>query len=185
MTTWIGADWDSEKCVVAFEKDGKQKKARVMRHPKSVAEFMGNLKSADVVVGIEGGDPLWARLWELAGARVFVFDPKKAKNFSSSLRSSGASDDRRSAQDLQHMVQSTAHRAESTQETPQETRGLERLLRTQETTRHELLRSINRVRSLLKQVHPCFALHKLSLKTRWVLSVLMAAPTPRAWPPGV
>jgi len=32
----IGADWDSEECVLAFVSEGRLRQARVRRHPEAV-----------------------------------------------------------------------------------------------------------------------------------------------------
>jgi hypothetical protein len=108
---WTHADWDSAKCAVAYEDpEGRVRKANVKRHPDSVAEFLVPFESQRVTIGIEDGDSLWQRLWKNAGAKVFVFDGKKARRFSESLRSSGARDDKRAAKDLLEMVKSKRHR---------------------------------------------------------------------------
>lgn len=178
---WIGADWDSEKCVVAFVVDGKRKQARVRRHPAAVRQFMADLGCREVSVGIESGDRVWPKLWRSAGAQVFVFDGKKARNFSASLRSSKAKDDRHSADDLMAMVQSEAHRKDCNIELPHELLGLERLLKVQELTRKQTQCTANRLSALVNQVHPAFAQHVRSFETQWVLRILALAPVSRLW----
>lgn len=182
MVMWIGADWDAEKCVVAFEDAGRVVSVAVKRHPDAVRDFLSGLGEQRVVVGIEAGDRLWAELWRGAGAEVHVFDGKKARRFAESLCSSGARDDRRSAEDLRSMVQSEAHRRDANVELPPSARGLDRLLRLSEDAGKELVRCENRLSSLLCQVHPALiAASKRSLRTGWGLRALELAPTPADW----
>lgn len=38
---WTHADWDAEKCVVAYQdSEGRLRRGTVKRHPDAVAEFM-------------------------------------------------------------------------------------------------------------------------------------------------
>ena len=123
---WIGADWDSVKCVVAYEDSkGGTGKAQVKRHPDAVAEFLKKFGDKKVMVGIEDGDRLWQRLWKNAGAKVFVFDGKKARRFSESLHASGAQDDRRVAKNVLEMDKSKPHRARANALVAQEWRSSE------------------------------------------------------------
>lgn len=179
MVTWIGADWDSDKCVVLYSDGHVCKRGKVKRHPRDVGRFVRQFD--ECVVGIESGDPLWAKLWRQTGAVVHVFDGKKARRFSESLCSSGARDDRRSAEDILHMVQSNAHRRSSNEEPGGVLAALHRLLRMQEDARKDVARYKNRLTSLLRQVHPEFACSLPDLDKKWVLRVLKAAPTPAAW----
>ena len=110
MSVCVGADWDWKKCVVTSSSEDASRYDRVLRDPSSVRTFVEQFGEREVMVGIEVGDSMWARLWEDAGARVFVFDAKQAKHYQKTLCSSGASDDKRSAQALCSMVQSQRHR---------------------------------------------------------------------------
>jgi len=161
MVTWIGADWDSEKCVVAYSDGQAVKRAKVKRHPRDVELFVQQFDGC--VVGIESGDNLWPKLWRHAGAVVHVFDGKKARNYSESLCSSGARDDRRSAEDILEMVQSKPHRHNSNVEPGGVLAAFERLLRIQEDARKDVTRHKNRLTSLLRQVHPALAYDPPSL----------------------
>ena len=181
MTVWIGADWDSEKCVVFVQDGDEQSSFKVIRHPEAVEGFMARWSQHDVFVGIEIGDAIWPRLWEQAGAHVFVFDAKQAKRFQETLGSSGASDDLRAAEALCAMVQSHPHR-HNAQHRPSETqRTLDNLVR-----RHEMLSRDNQargtqLRSLLKQFHPALADKVGSVRTKAILKLLEVAATPLEW----
>ncbi len=175
MVTWIGADWDSEKCVVAYGGGQVFKRTKVKRHPRDVGRFVGRL--GECVVGVESGD----KLWRQAGATVHVFDGKKARRFSESLCSSGARDDRRSAEDIYQMVQSHAHRRDSIDECEGILAAFQRLLGMQEDARKDVARHMNQLTSLLRQVHPALACDLPDLDKKWVIRVLRAAPTPAAW----
>lgn len=181
MTTWIGADWDSEKCVVGWMVDGTLRSAAVARHPSAVAEFLQGV--ADPVVGIESGDRLWAALWRLAGAQVYVFDACKAKRYAESFTSSGARDDGRSARALLSMVQSKTHRdAAATAECSTAVRIIRRLLRRAVQTGEDVVTAENRLRDHLHQVHPAFEVAAgRSLRQAWCLRALHAGPTPADW----
>lgn len=182
MVTWFGADWDKNKCVVAFEQGGRMVRKHVMRHPKAVGSFLAAHCDGDGVVGIESGDALWAELWRQGGAEVHVFDGKKARRFAESLCSSGASDDKRAADNLLAMVQSPRHRRDANAESPRSVRGMERLMRMSEDASKDAVRHENQLRDTLRQVHPAFAdAVGRSLKSKWVLELLEIAPTPMHW----
>lgn len=179
---WFGADWDSKKCVVAFKKNGRLHRRNVKRHPEAVAAFLKKFGSVQTRVGIECGDPLWPRLWRNAGAEVFVFDGKKTKRFGQSLHASGASDDKRSAETLLAMVQSEPHRAQANTESSGSAAALQRLLTMADDASVEVSRYENRLRALVRQLHPALALVLgRSLQSQWLLRALAVAPTPRAW----
>lgn len=180
MVIWIGADWDSQKCVVVYESAGKLRNGKVARNPAAVRKFVLG-QAGQVVVGIESGDRLWQVLWRRAGAEVHVFDGKKARHFSQSLCSSGARDDKRSATDLLSMVQSQAHRAVANDELPVALRGAKRILQTCDEASQEVVRCESRLASHLRQVHPAFHALVSSLQSKWVLRSLQAGPTPQAW----
>lgn len=182
MDMWFGADWDSEKCVVAFEKGGRLHRRHVKRNPDAVARFLAEFEGTRARVGIESGDRLWPRLWRGAGAEVLVFDGKKTRRFGESLCASGARDDKRAAEDLLAMVRSPSHQAQSNNEASGEVLALQRLLTLADLAAKEVVRCENRLRSHLSQVHPALALAmKDSLKTAWFLRALELAPTPSAW----
>lgn len=179
---WVGADWDKEKCAVEAACEGEVIRSWVTRTPMGVRRWVSRFDSGTrLVVGIEAGDPLWVRLWERAGAEVYVFDPQKAKRYAQSLSSSGASDDKRSAATLLAQVQSAAHRAKANRSLPPELRGLDRALDTQETIRGEVNRQTNRLNSVLRQVHPALRDVLGSLDRLSVVRLLLAAPTAKAW----
>ena len=181
MTVWVGADWDIEKCVVEVEREGETWRSKVARTPEAVGRWVAGLGQGQIVVGIEAGDPLWVGLWERAGAEVFVFDAKKAKNFARSLSSSNASDDKRSAETLRLQVQSPAHRRKANRSTPTELRGSQRLLSVHDVVSDEITRHTNRLNSLLRQVHPALRNALGKLDRVGVVRLLGMAPTPRAW----
>jgi len=174
---WIGADWDSVKCVVAYEDSkGGTRKAQVKRHPDAVAEFLGKLEDKKVTVGIEDGDRLWQRLWKNAGAKVFVFDGKKARRFSESLHASGARDDRRAAKDLLEMVKSKPHRARAN--TPRKVHQMTMLQMDVEIATKKVVEHAGRLVSLLKQYHPALgiALQK-RMRNEYALRIIELCPT--------
>ena len=181
MTTWIGADWDSVKCVVAVEAGSGTRIKHVKRTPESVRRFVTGCGDGGVEVGIEDGDPLWVGLWRVAGATVHVFDPQKAHSYAKSLRSSGASDDRSSARALLAMVQSPVHRAEAREDLPETLKGLEWLLSAQAGASDEVTRHANKLRQHLRRFHP--ALEDIIGKTnsQWLARLVEAVPTPACW----
>lgn len=182
MVSWFGADWDSKKCVVAFEVDGKLHRKEVVRRPDAVRAFVNAFGKEGAVVGIESGDQLWVGLWRAAGVTVHIFDGKKSRRFSESLCSSGARDDRRAAEDLLAMVRSDAHRRDANQETPKAVRSQLRLYRLTDETARDVVRHENRLYALVNQVHPALLLVAArSLKTAWMQRLLDAAPTPARW----
>jgi len=181
MQVWIGADWDKDKCVVAYTHDDKIRRGSVQRDLASVKRFVGGFDGADLEVGIESGDALWAGLWRVAGAKVIVFDGKKAKRFGESLNSSRASDDKRSAHALLAMVQSPQHRAAANAELSDALKALDTLLECNDTASVEHTRHSNRLTSLIRQYHPAFASMLNSVDTNWVVRLLELAPTPNAW----
>lgn len=181
MKVWIGADWDEAKCVVCVGGDKKSRKRHVSRTPTAVRDFVEQFGQVEVVVGIEDGDPVWSRLWQRAGAHVWVFDPKKAKRHQESRSSSGASDDRRSAEALCEMVQDPFHRGRASAVPSAEQQTLQHLVRGHETLSGEVIRLANRLRSLVRSIHPALAPHLGNLKRKFILDLLEAAPTPQAW----
>ncbi len=181
MVVWVGADWDSAKCVVSYEVAGARRGGHVKRNPKDVARFVKRLSADEVVVGIESGDRLWQVLWRRAGAVVHVFDGKKARRFSESLCSSGARDDKRSAEDICLMVQSPGHQADANEDLPAELRSMTRLVQAQDEASQDVQRCEARLGSHLHQIHPALMEVVGSLQAQWLLKVLEAAPTPAAW----
>ena len=173
---WIGADWDSAKCVVAFEDGDRVRQTKVARDPKSVAEFLANFEGESVTVGIEDGDGLWQRLWKNAGARVFVFDGKKARRFSESLHSSGARDDRRAARDLLEMVKSKRHREHGN--VPRQRHSLSFLQMNVEVATKKVVEHEARLTALLRQYHPALANALVSrLRSEYALRIVELCPT--------
>jgi len=182
MTLWIGADWDKEKCVLSYRELGdKRLSGKVLRNPSSVQDFMSRLGGGEVVVGIEAGDPFWAKLWRQAGVTVHVFDGNKARRYSESLIVTGARDDRRSADHLLEMVQSKPHRAADNDELPEDLQSLSYRVETHDDASNDAVRFGNRLRSHLRQLHPAFAEAITAVDARWVRRALALAPTPRAW----
>ena len=181
MTVWVGADWDRDKCVVVAECGDKVVRAKVKRDPLAVRQWVAKFDGCRVVVGIEAGDPLWVRLWEGAGAEVFVFDPQKAKRYAQSLSSSKANDDKRSADTLQAQVKSEAHRAAANRAMPAELRGLDRMLTARNSASREVNRYTNRLDAVLRQVHPALRNALGRLDTVAAVRLLRTAPTPKAW----
>lgn len=180
-TIWVGADWDSEKCVVEAELGQKLWKQTVSRHPSAVAELVDKLGPGRLVLGIEAGDPLWERLWEEAGAEVFIFNPMKAKQYAKSLNSSGAGDDKRSASTLRKQLKSEEHRKASNCPLPQELRGLNQVVSARETLGGEVSRWSNRLNDLLRQVHPALRPKLGGLDSNWALNLVRSIPTPTTW----
>lgn len=182
VTVRIGADWDSEKCVVVILEEGKRpRRATVKRDPTSVASLMAKFAGQEVLVGIEAGDDFWRQLWESGGAKVFVFDGKKSHRFSESLRSSGACDDKHSASDLLAMLQSTAHRAACNVVQSPRARAFRRLLECHERASIEVTRCSNQLRAELRQFRPEIIAFLGKLSSAWLLRLIMTAPTARAW----
>lgn len=182
MIIEIGADWDTEKCVVAFERDGRVHRAEVKQHPDALARFVSEMGEGQLVVGIESGDGLWVRLWENAGAQVRVFDAKMVRRFSESLSSSGARDDKRSAEALLGMLKSTAHQDHASGELRGRDRAIHQLLRLFDVSSNDVVQQTNRLRSQLSQVHPALARAvNRSWHAAWFLTALQQAPTPSAW----
>ena len=174
---WIGADWDSAKCVVAYEdSEGRVRRAKVKRHPAAVAEFLEPFGKQQVTVGIEDGDRLWQRLWKNAGAKVFVFDGKKARRFSESLRSSGARDDKRAAKDLLEMVKSKRHREHAN--APRRAHSASLLQMDVEIATKKVVEHEGRLVALLKQYHPALviALQK-RMRNEYALRIIELCPT--------
>jgi hypothetical protein len=179
---YVGADWDSEKCVVAYEQDGKKHGGSVMRRPKEVRAFMEQLGDEGVLVAIESGDRLWARLWANAGAKVAVFDAKKVNRFGASLCSSGASDDKRSAEALRLMAMSQPHQAHTNAEVVAPIASLSRLLALVHVASSAVGNTTNRLAAHLRQLHPAVAeVVGRSITAAWFLGALKEAPTPEAW----
>ncbi|MCB9730065.1 MAG: hypothetical protein H6746_16465 [Deltaproteobacteria bacterium] len=182
MVMWIGADWRSEKCVVAFEEGGRVVSATVKRHPDAVRHFLSGRGDERVVVGIESGDRLWTELWRAAGAEVHVFDGHGARRSVESLCSSGARGDRRSAEELMAMVQSEAHRRNAKAELSSPARALEMLSQLSEEADEDLVRCESELSSILSQVHPALIeASTAALATPWGLRALELAPTPADW----
>lgn len=181
MRRYVGADWDSEKCVVSYEREGKVRRSAVKLDPEAVAAFVGADES-ELVIGMESGDKIWCRLWENAGATVFVFNASKVKQFAASLTSSGASDDGRSADALLAMVQSDAHLRHANRRLPEGMETLSRLLRLSDQTARAVVSATNRLRSHLRQCHPSLSLAiGRSLQSAWFLRAVELAPTAVAW----
>ena len=181
MLVFVGADWDSKKCVVLVDDGVRESRTTILRTPAAVLKFMSQWDGHEVRVGIEVGDELWARLFEEAGARVFVFDAKQSKRFHETLGSSGASDDARSATALCTMVQSARHREKALHRPSAQQRALDSLVR-----RHEMLskdngRLRNRLVSLLKQYHPALAACAKDVTLKSVLNLIEGAATPLEW----
>lgn len=182
MQVWIGADWDKEKCVVAvMGGNGKVKRSSVQRTPEGVRGFVDGFEGAELHVGIESGDALWATLWRNAGATVYVFDGKKARRFAESLTASGARDDQRSAEDLLAMVQSPKHRDAANDVPSDALQALDMRLDCYDAATTDHTRYSNRLTSLLRQHHAAFARILESVDSNWVVRVLEVAPTPAAW----
>lgn len=182
MEIWVGADWDSEKCVIAVDVDGERRRERVHRTPDSVRAFMARWPGASVTVGLECGDTGWVRLWRSAGAQVVVFNGLKVRRYMESLTASGASDDNRSATALVEMVQSPSHVSGANVELSLEGQALTALLEMHDDASKDCVRYGNRLMSLLRNVHPAFlASLKKGMEPLWVVKLLQVAPTPRAW----
>lgn len=179
---YVGADWDSEKCIVAYQLGNKLHRRSVKRHPEAVRSFMDGWGDDHVVIAIESGDRLWARLWANAGAEVAVFDAKKANRYAASLCASGASDDKRSAEALRLMAMSHPHRQRANTDADATTRALSRLMDLVHLTSKNVVNTTNRLTSFLRQLHPALALVVgRSVTASWFLGALQAAPTPQAW----
>jgi hypothetical protein len=107
---------------------------------------------------------------------VFVFDGKKARRFSESLRSSGARDDKRAAKDLLEMVKSKHHREHAN--APRRTHDASLLQMDVEIATKKVVEHEGRLVSLLKQYHPALviALQK-RMRNEYALRIIELCPT--------
>lgn len=189
MLVQVGADWDKEKCVVAWRMNGKEHHGRVRRDIESVEAFVERLRRGlehddeelELEVGIESGDSFWFVLWVQAGADVKVFDGKKSHNFQESLVSSGARDDLRSARSLLAMLESVEHRKTANRLLGPEVRALLTALAAKNDAARELARLQNRLGAFLRQYHPALPSQGKILRGQWFMKTLLAAPTAAAW----
>lgn len=188
MKVQIGADWDKDKCVVAWRHRGKLLHDKVMRTPESVNTFVdkvtrlvGGDDEVAIEVAIEAGDRYWVALWFAADADVLVFDGKKTRRFTESLYSSDASDDRRSAETLLAMLGSPAHRAAANVQWPVEIRHLMLTLNARKRAAQDSNVASNRLWALLREYRPSLEATGKHLRAQWLLNALYAAPTAAAW----
>lgn len=186
MEVYVGADWDSQFCVVVVRCGDAMSRTRVERNPGSIVGLMSRLEqehgAKPVRVAIEDGDELFARLWLQAGATVHCINPLKSKRYGEARCTSGASDDRRSAENLCLMAMDPAVRGPEFQDECAAMRALRMLANTQEMLAKEVVRATNRLRSILRQDFPALeAALGRKLETTWSLRLINAAPTALAY----
>lgn len=180
-TIWLGLDWDSKGCQVAVEREKGSLQRFVARCPRAIQQFVEELDSNDIVGAMETGDAAQVALWRNAGVVVRVLDAKKVKAYGKSKRNSGSSDDAKSAQDLCEMVRSPGHQSLAAPQVWGEERTLRKLASASTEAAVAVARRINQLRALLVQTHPALAPRLKSIKSRWVLALLEAAPLPCMW----
>jgi len=188
MLVQVGADWDKDKCVIAWRIHGKEHHGRVLRNRESVEAFVERLQDGleaddalELEVGIESGDSFWFVLWGGAGAKVLVFDGKKAHNYMKSLVSSGARDDLRSAKALLAILESADHRQNANRVLSPELKALMIGLATKNEATQEVTKLQNRFGAFLRQYHPALPSDGKILRAQWFLNTIELAPTAVAW----
>lgn len=188
MRVQIGADWDRDKCVVAWKHGKKTRYDKVLRNLEAVKAFVEKVvrvtepdSEAGIEVAIEAGDRYWLVLWQSAGADVFVFDGRKTRRFAESLCSSAASDDRRSADALLGMLASQAHRNNANVQMPDEVRSLMKLLAIRKQASDAANEASNRLWAALRDSRPSLDATGKQLRSQWLLDALAAAPTASVW----
>lgn len=185
MTVYLGADWSAGdlKTAVAIG-GGRSRKFKVVKRNfcsvKAVVDAARTLggAGAEVRVVIEAGAPGWVELLHHAGAIVFVVDPKQAKSFAASLCSSGAKDDVRDALALTEMGRSACHTRTAWSPPTDEEATLELLAAAHEQAQKALTATIQRVRSMLREVFPTLDAAIESIDAAWAIRLLRVAPTP-------
>ncbi|MFT5431429.1 MAG: hypothetical protein ACI9OJ_002125 [Myxococcota bacterium] len=181
MIVFAGLDWDSKQCVAHVEVGERTLRANVLRDPGSVRAFVDGLGDAECVACMETGDAAQLSLWRQAGVTVYEVDAKKAAHFARSLKSSGASSDKRSAEVLCRMAASSAHRDDAIAAASAAEASLMRLLKAADLAGRDVVRHGNQLRDHLRQVHPALALQIGNIKAGWVIRLVEAAPTAAAW----
>lgn len=184
MRAYVGADWSSKKLVCASAVGGER--ARRIRGAtpclQSVRELLDRVrrrhpKCESVHVCIEGGAPGWVRLLHAAGAVVHVVDPKQAKHFSKSIRSSGAKSDPADAADLCDMLRSARHRPAPWEPDADELEPMLALAGIHEQLTQHRTRLIQQLRARLREHMPLVD-QVVDLGSKWSRRFLAAVPTP-------
>ena len=187
MKVYVGADWDKEKCVVAWRHEGKVRHDTVKRDPESVEAFVARVREAhgveqsEIEVGIEAGDPFWVVLWKRSCGEAWVFDGKKVRRFLESLCVSGAHDDRRSSDALLGMVEGPTHRNRANVMLAPEMEALHTAHTAKLEATRDVIAATNRLWALLQQSYPGLKADHATCHSQWFLGALELAPTARAW----
>jgi hypothetical protein len=182
----IGADWDKDKCVVAWQHKGKVLSEKVQRNLESVEAFARRITREAGVEGgkptielaIEAGDRYWVTLWSQVAGEVFIFDGKKTRRFLESVVSSGASDDKRSAAVLRDMLESPVHRRAANQQLPPDLQSLMMVLTARKAAAEASNAAGNRLYATLRDYRPSLARTTFSAP---FLDLLEEVPTAAAW----
>lgn len=190
MRVQIGADWDRDKCVVAWKHGKKVRYDKVLRNVEAVKGFVDKVvrvaepdseTKVEIEVAIEAGDRFWLVLWANAGADVFVFDGRKTRRFAESLCSSAASDDRRSAEALLGMLASQAHRDTANVQMPDEIQSLMKMFAIKKRASDASIEASNRLWAALRDSRASLNATGKQLRSQWLLDALAAAPTASVW----
>lgn len=183
MRTYVGADW-SASCVecVAVGEDGKPVRVGraepLLSSVRGLLEKVRKLLPGELHVVIEAGAVGWIRLFHAAAAIVHVVDPKQAKRFAESLRSSGAKSDRGDAATLADLGRSPVHCPPPWAPATELHDQLELLATAHDQLTGDLLRATQRVRELLRRSMPLVDKEIQDVGRTWVRTFLNAAPTP-------
>ena len=103
---------------------------------------------------IESGAMYWVKLLHAAGAEVHIVDAKRAKRFAESLCASGAKDDARDARTLSLMGCSPCHIGQPWTPPSDMDAALSRLSSAISRTTESKTRSLQQLRSLLREMMP-------------------------------
>jgi transposase len=183
MDLYIGADWSATfvSCAVARGAEPARDAGKAKRSLDSIQELFercGVEADDHVHVVIEAGDEGWVRLFHAKGADVHVVDPKQAKRFGESLRSSGAKDDKGDARTLVAIGQSPRHLPSPWSAPSRVHRSLGVLAVDHEQLTIDIGRIQQRIRGDLRQHMPAVAGLLPNLRSKWVRRLLHAVPTP-------
>ena len=187
MNVYIGIDWSKNKHDICLMQESGEV-LRILQIPHTIAGFREldkvrqsfGLGVEDVVVGLETAHNLLVDyLWEQGYSTIYILPPHAVKSAQGRFRYSGAKDDTWDARLIADILRTDRRRYSPWKADSPITRQIRAEVRFVSQLGQEVVRDVNRLRSILLRYYPAAAEAFSHLEGVVSLAFLQSYPTPQ------